>query len=158
MTIGYEGLASSDFFAVLAQCKVQTLIDVREMPLSRKKGFSKTGLCEALTAQGIAYKHIPALGCPKPVRYDYRENGDWKLYTSRFMEYLKTQGAVLSELASTVQNERCCLMCFEENYNFCHRRYIAEELVHFLERPYRINHLTGPMAGRIVVPALLAAA
>jgi uncharacterized protein (DUF488 family) len=158
MTIGYEGLTLQEFFTILERCRVKTIIDVREMPLSRKKGFSKTALSLELAKRGISYSHIQALGCPKPVRNDYRNTGNWASYTVRFMEYLQTQEEVMQDVAGVIQNERCCLLCFEEDYNFCHRRYIAEELIHFLPGQFKINHLTGPISGRVVVQGTLAAA
>jgi uncharacterized protein (DUF488 family) len=157
MTIGYEGLSPQEFFAILSRCNVETLIDVRELPLSRKKGFSKNALSQEAAQRGVGYKHVAALGCPKPIRHDYRENGDWEKYTDRFLKYLATQEPVLSEVAETIQRSRCCLLCFEEDYNFCHRKYVAEAMDAFIT-PLRISHLTGPIQGRVVErPALLAA-
>lgn len=40
-TFGYEGLTIEAFIARLNEAGVRTIIDVRELPLSRKKGFSK---------------------------------------------------------------------------------------------------------------------
>jgi uncharacterized protein (DUF488 family) len=157
MTIGYEGLSPQEFFAILNRCGVETLIDVRELPLSRKKGFSKNALSEEALRQGVGYLHVAALGCPKPIRHDYRENGDWAKYTDRFLKYLGTQEVVLSELAETIQRSRCCLLCFEEDYNFCHRKYVAEAAAGIVTS-LRISHLTGPIQGRVLErPALMAA-
>jgi len=61
---------------------VKTVVDVRELPLSRKKGFSKSAFCDALSAHGIAYLH--ALGCPKPIRNPYKADGNWQTYTRDF--------------------------------------------------------------------------
>jgi len=158
MTVGYEGLSLQEFFGILEKCKVKTIIDVREMPLSRKKGFSKTSMAAELAKRGISYRHIQALGCPKPVRNDYRETGDWQAYTVRFMNYLQTQRDVMQDLAEIIQNERCCLLCFEEDYNFCHRKYVAEGLAPLVPDQLKINHLTGPIQGRVVVQPALAAA
>ncbi len=47
-TIGYEGLSQKEFIATLAAAKVRIVFDVRELPLSRKPGFSKRGLADAL--------------------------------------------------------------------------------------------------------------
>jgi hypothetical protein len=44
------------------------LIDVRDVPLSRKPGFSKSALQANLEAHGIAYVHLKGLGDPKPGR------------------------------------------------------------------------------------------
>lgn len=34
----------------------------------------------------IAYLHAPALGCPKPIRNQYKLDGNWKTYTRDFFE------------------------------------------------------------------------
>jgi len=65
---------------------VKTVVDVRELPVSRKKGFSKSAFCAALSAHGIAYLHMPALGCPKPIRNPYKVDGNWQTYTREFLK------------------------------------------------------------------------
>ena len=64
-TFGYEGLSLKAFIARLKSARVETVIDVRANPLSRKPGFSKRApsprLCESA---GIDYDHRPAVGCP----------------------------------------------------------------------------------------------
>jgi uncharacterized protein (DUF488 family) len=72
---------------------VKTVVDVRELPLSRKKGFSKSAFCAALSAHGMAYLHAPALGCPKPIRNQYKADGNWQTYTREFLKYIQTQEA-----------------------------------------------------------------
>lgn len=52
-TVGYEGWAVDDFIGVLKLAGVDRVVDVRELPLSRCKGFSKTKLSGALQAAGI---------------------------------------------------------------------------------------------------------
>ena len=61
-------------------------MDVRELPLSRKKGFSKSAFCAALSAHGMAYLHAPALGFPKPIRNQYKADGNWQTYTREFLK------------------------------------------------------------------------
>ncbi|MDP2877672.1 MAG: DUF488 domain-containing protein, partial [Holophaga sp.] len=51
-TFGYEGLTIEAFIARLKESGVRTIIDVRELPLSRKKGFSKKAFAEALHGNG----------------------------------------------------------------------------------------------------------
>jgi uncharacterized protein (DUF488 family) len=48
-TVGYEGESLESFLSTLRSNYINYLIDVREVPLSRKKGFSKTALSETLT-------------------------------------------------------------------------------------------------------------
>lgn len=124
-TFGYEGFAIDDFIQRLQAVGVDTIVDVRELPLSRKKGFSKTALGEHLKQAGIAYFHAPALGCPKPVRDRYRNDGDWQAYSRDFLDYLATQDATVRQLAGFARNSTACLICFEADFNFCHRTYVA---------------------------------
>ncbi len=81
-TIGYEGVELVDFLRRLAAAKVKVIVDVRELPLSRKRGFSKTALRAALESHGIDYIHMSALGCPKPIRQRLKLNGDWQSYSN----------------------------------------------------------------------------
>ncbi len=59
-TIGYEGADPERFVATLLEAGVTVLADVRAVALSRKRGFSKTALRNAVEGQGIA---ISCAGC-----------------------------------------------------------------------------------------------
>lgn len=124
-TFGYEGLTIEAFIARLKETGVRTIIDVRELPLSRKKGFSKKAFAEALHCAGIAYAHMPALGCPKPVRDAYRADGNWSAYTLKFITYLDQQGPAVAEVAKIARATSACLVCFEADFNYCHRSLVA---------------------------------
>jgi len=66
-TVGYEGLTLEAFIQRLQSSSIQTLVDVRELPLSRKRGFSKRALAESLASHGIM--HITAkTTIPEPER------------------------------------------------------------------------------------------
>ena len=125
-TIGYEGLDIDDFIKLLKLGKVETVVDIRELPLSRKRGFSKNGLRETLEANGLSYRHIVALGCPKPIRNQYREDKDWSRYKRDFKRYLTCQRAVVSDLSVIAQESQCALLCFEADYLMCHRSMVAD--------------------------------
>lgn len=125
-TIGYEGLNIDQFKQIMLNAGVDTLVDVRELPLSRKPGFSKTKLREALVSSGIGYIHMPRLGCPKPVRHQLKEDGDWSAYKVKFLEYLDGQGEEVAKLIETASRKNCALMCFEADAMFCHRSLVAK--------------------------------
>jgi uncharacterized protein (DUF488 family) len=127
-TIGYEGLDIDEFLKLLRLGGVDTVVDIRELPLSRKRGFSKNGLREILQANGFGYRHIVALGCPKPIRDQYRQDGDWMQYKKDFKRYLASQAAVVSELSQMVEAQECALLCFEANFQMCHRSMVADAL------------------------------
>lgn len=124
-TFGYEGLTIEGFIARLSEAGVRAIIDVRELPLSRKRGFSKTAFAAALHSAGIAYAHMPALGCPKPIRDAYRADGNWPAYTRKFMAYLDQQSAAVAEVAKIARATTACLVCFEADFNYCHRSMVA---------------------------------
>jgi len=157
MTIGYEGLSPVEFFGRLKRCQVSTIVDVRELPISRRAGFAKAALATGLERHGIKYIHMSALGCPRDIRHTYRNDGDWVQYTCRFKAYLETQLPALEELSELMTQEKCCLLCFEEDYNFCHRSFVAERVSSFVDGAFRIYHLTGPVEGRVVRHELAAA-
>lgn len=140
MTIGYEGLSTARFFELLRHHHVKRLVDVRELPLSRKTGFSKRALAARAQEEGIRYTHLREMGCPREIRHAYRDDGDWARYTERFLSYLDAQTLGLSDLAALIQQERCCLMCFEADYRFCHRSYVAQRLQQRLPH-LRVIHL-----------------
>lgn len=124
-TFGYEGLAIDAFVARLKSAGVDTVIDVRANPLSRKRGFSKTAFSAALSAAGIGYCHIAAMGCPKPVRDQYREDGNWATYTRGFKGHLGKNAQALKDVVALAQESTCCLVCFETDYERCHRIFVA---------------------------------
>lgn len=123
---------------------MRLIVDVRELPLSRKKGFSKNAMREQLAAQGIGYAHLPSLGCPKKIRDQYRADGDWTRYTRDFLAYLQTQDASVRELAQQARSATACLLCFEADYAMCHRTYVARAAQR-LGAPV-VKHLTAKTA------------
>lgn len=124
-TFGYEGLDIAAFIERLQSAGIRSVVDVRELPLSRKRGFSKTAFSEALAAAGIAYFHAPALGCPRDVREQYKLDQSWSRYTAGFMKHLGQRQAAVAELAKLAKSTSACLVCFEADFNFCHRTYVA---------------------------------
>ncbi|KIF11352.1 DUF488 family protein [Xanthomonas citri] len=125
-TIGYEGLDIDAFMSLLAEHGIDTVVDIRELPLSRKPGFSKKSLANVLNLSGLEYVHMVELGCPKTVRDGYREDGDWKRYTKGFLNHLKTQKDAIAELAELVESSTCALLCYEADFNYCHRSMVAD--------------------------------
>jgi len=128
LTIGYEGSNIDDFLETLVNLKVDTVLDVRELPLSRKRGFSKTSLAEALAAVGVAYRHERALGCPPDIRNRLKESGDYRRYFAEFNKYLGGQLAIIEQVVSELDG-RVALLCYERDADFCHRRSVAERMM-----------------------------
>lgn len=139
-TIGYEGLTIGEFTDILQAHAIDVLIDVRELPLSRKKGFSKNLLSKTVTNLEIQYMHMRELGAPRKVRHSLRETGDWLLYCKGYSNVLEEQTQALKKIALLAKTQRVCLMCFEEDYKTCHRSLITEKML-AVGLVKRINHL-----------------
>lgn len=130
-TIGYEGAALDDFMRALKTAKIDVLLDVRELPISRRKGFSKTALGSALTEAGIRYRHEKQLGSPKTIRHRLREDGNYSRFFREFDRHLTGQSALLKTLAEELKGN-VALMCYEKDHEECHRRSVANALAELL--------------------------
>ncbi len=76
-TVGHGRRPLEELVAVLADAGVQTLVDVRRFPGSRRlPWFNAEALAESLPAVGIGYAHLPALGGRRSRRPD-SPNGGW---------------------------------------------------------------------------------
>lgn len=144
LTFGYEGLSVDAFIARLRSADVETVVDVRANPISRKPGLSKNALARNLTKAGMRYVHVVEMGCPKPVRDRYKSDGDWTAYTSAFLAYIADQKVPVAYIASIAKQSRSCLICFEADYNFCHRTFVARAAAPIAGA--RVVHLTAKMS------------
>ena len=131
-TIGYEGADLRDFLATLQQAKVDVLLDVRELPMSRRKGFSKTALKTALAEIGVQYRHEKQLGSPKAVRHQLRQDWDYNRFFRDFNQHLKQQASLLKLLTEELEGN-VVLMCFEKDHATCHRHSVVNELAKRLD-------------------------
>jgi uncharacterized protein (DUF488 family) len=148
-TIGYEGHKPADLFASLKANSVELLIDVREVPISRKPGFSKTSLAQGLADAGIGYLHFKGLGDPKPGRIAAREGrfADFRrIFTSHMLTTTAQQA--LAEALSAASKSVACLLCFEQNHLNCHRCIVAKSMA--ASGKFNLVHLSSPAVVRNV--------
>jgi uncharacterized protein (DUF488 family) len=143
-TIGYEGADIETFVACLVDAQIRVIVDVRELPLSRKKGFSKSALSYALSLEGILYVHLPRLGSPRDVRRAYWESGDWAEFSDAFLQHLAGERGALDQALAEVVLGGACLLCFEADHTKCHRSMVADALKALLEGDLEIVHLPSP--------------
>lgn len=141
-TIGYEGSAQADLLHTLLYYDIQTLLDIRELPQSRKPGLSKTALGLASANCGIAYAHVRALGTPRDIRYRRKIDHDAAAFRTGFLTHLATQDEAMVNLVARAQKERCCLMCYEADARECHRWFVAERAVEMSGGALSIVHLS----------------
>jgi uncharacterized protein (DUF488 family) len=121
-TIGYEGSTVPEFLAALKDARVERVIDVRALPLSRRPGFSKSPLKAALEEAGIEYMHLNALGTPAEGRTAARagRHADLERIYSGQLELPEAiaQSAKMLDLAA---EKPSALLCMERDPAHCHR-------------------------------------
>jgi uncharacterized protein (DUF488 family) len=130
-TIGYEGRTAEDYFRLLDGAKVTLLCDVRQNPLSRKRGFSKKALAQACADRGLRYEHLPELGIASARRKNLRTPADRAaLFAWYARQSLPRQTAALDRIRSWIgdDGQRVALTCFEHDAAECHRRRVAQAL------------------------------
>lgn len=132
-TVGHSNRSLPEFIDILRSAEIETLIDVRRFPASRRHPHFNAGpLKQDLTLVGIAYRHIPELG-------GYREppverpspNDAWPPgFLRNYADYAMTATfrAALHRLRQTLQ-PRTALMCAEKSWADCHRQIIADHLI-----------------------------
>lgn len=137
-TIGYEGMALDGFVSKLKSNGIKQVIDVRELPLSRKMGFSKTSLDSSLLKAGLVYFHLRELGTPKKLRDDFRNGGSASVFFEGYKDHLKRNWRAFDMLQGLATIRPTAIMCFEKGYEHCHRKVIAERLG---EEGFRVVHV-----------------
>jgi uncharacterized protein (DUF488 family) len=139
-TIGYEKALLRDVVATLAAAGVATLIDVRDRPISRRPGFSKRQLAAAIEMAGMRYVHLAALGTPPEGRLANRRR-EWDRFWAIVEEKLARPEAELDlrQAAEIAAAAPSCLLCYEADWQVCHRRRIGEILAR--DHGFAVHHL-----------------
>jgi uncharacterized protein (DUF488 family) len=139
-TIGYEGKTLDEFIGELKQAGVAVVLDVRAVAASRRPGFSKTALGNALRENGIDYRHYRSLGTPAAGREAARK-GRVAEMREIYAVQLETPEAELAmeQALSDAAERHAALLCYEREAAGCHRSMLVERM---LERqPFDIRNI-----------------
>ncbi len=128
-TSGYEQTPVSDFIATMKAAGIEKIIDVRQLPISRRKGFSKNVLRNLLAESDIEYIHLKALGTPKEGRIAAK-HGDHAKFHEIFANQMRSPEAKadLETAIDLVQKQVCCLLCYERKPEDCHRTVVVNAI------------------------------
>ena len=141
-TVGHGTRPIEDLLETLVGAGVQTLVDVRRYPGSRRNPqFNREALAASLAGAGIGYRHAVELGGrlsgePGEERFPCLRVAAFRGYAAR-MGTEEWQTALTGALAEPAP----CFMCAETPWWRCHRRLIAELLA---ARGHEVVHLIGP--------------
>lgn len=130
-TIGHSTRPLPEFVGLLKSQQVTLLLDVRTVPRSRHNPqYNRDSLPEALSVEGIGYRHLPELGGLRHTRKD-SINGGWRNASFRgYADYMQTPAfaAAVDVVIGLASGARCALMCAEAVPWRCHRSLIADAL------------------------------
>ena len=141
-TIGYEGLDEKQFSAHLAYHGIDVVADIRKLPLSRKKGFSKTALQKMLARKDIKYLNFNELGAPKGIRDELYKSGDYHRFFIEYQSTISDRKDVLQEIHLLVtKGKNVILLCFERDPQKCHRKVVAEEIQKLDGNGLEVKHI-----------------
>jgi uncharacterized protein (DUF488 family) len=138
-TVGHGTRTAEELLDMLRGVQVETLVDVRRYPGSRRNPqFNQGALAETLAAEGIAYRHVETLGgrlsgVPGEERFACVRPAGFRSYAAH-MGSPEWQEA----LATALEEPAPCFLCAETDWSRCHRKLIAELLV---ARGHPVLHL-----------------
>ena len=135
-TIGHSTRPVDEFIELLRRSSIDLVVDVRTVPRSRTNPqYNSDTLAGSLADAGIGYERVPALG---GLRGRTREiapttNGFWENESfHNYADYATTEPfrTGLDELLTYAKERRVAIMCSEAVWWRCHRRIIADYLIH----------------------------
>lgn len=139
-TIGHGRRPAEELVDCLREAGVQTLVDVRRYPASRRNPqFNQAALAETLAKAGVEYRHAVELGGRRS-----NVTGEERFAClGAFAGYAAGMRAHAWQeaLAQALAQPGPCLLCAETPWQRCHRRLISELLV---ARGHRVVHLIRP--------------
>jgi uncharacterized protein (DUF488 family) len=141
-TIGYQGSNVKGYIDALEEHNVEVLIDVREVPWSRKKGFSKASLASSLNQRGIEYIHLKSAGNPGYLR---KSSSNIQECLAKYRDYVDENPVGIVDLMNELskyskEKKNVCITCFERDPEECHRSIITEKLLDHYPRA-KVVHL-----------------
>ena len=126
-TIGFTGKTAEEFFGLLNSTDARHLVDIRINNRSQLAGFTKKGNIEFFVDKltRMSYLEMPMLAPGKDMFGEYRKDGDWDLYESRYLRLMEHR-AVIESVNRAVFVQEVVLLCSERTPEKCHRRLAVE--------------------------------
>ena len=141
-TIGHGTRPVEELVEMLREAGVQTLVDVRRFPGSRRNPqFNQPPLAAALAGAEIEYRHAVELGGRRSGEPGEEEFGCIRIAAFRSYAARMRQESWQAALADALAAPGPCFMCAETHWTKCHRRLIAELLA---ARGHEVVHLIRP--------------
>ena len=149
-TIGHSTRTADEFLMLLHDCSIDSLVDVRSFPGSRRfPQFGREVMSAWLADGGITYRHMSDLGGRRNKQRDVDPaiNAAWKNASFKnYADYTLNDDfeAALADLIDMAQSLRLAYMCSEAVPWKCHRLIISNNLV---ARGLKVHHIMS--AGKV---------
>jgi len=132
-TIGHSTRTLDELIAVLRAHEIQTLVDIRAFPMSRRlPQFNRESLEQTLPAAGIRYVWMKGLGGYRKKTLEESPNIALRNDSFRnYADYMLTPEfeQAMAELLALAESSRTAYMCAERLYFRCHRLLVSDWLV-----------------------------
>lgn len=132
-TIGHSTRTLAELVSALKAHGIETLVDIRAFPISRRlPHFNRESLEAELAKQGVHYVWMKALGGYRKATRKYSPNTGLRNASFRnYADYTLTPEfqQAMSELLQLSEQSRTAYMCAERVYFRCHRMIVSDWLV-----------------------------
>lgn len=154
-TIGHSTRSFEEFLETLQAHPIQTLVDIRSIPMSRRlPHFNRESLEQALPENGIRYVWMKELGGRRKKNLENSPNV--ALRSPSFRNYadhmLRNEfQTAIAELIKLAKESKTAYMCAERVYFRCHRMLVSDWLV---AHGHEVLHIdgTGPVRPHKLMP------
>jgi uncharacterized protein (DUF488 family) len=148
-TIGHSTRTLAELIEALRAHEIQTLVDIRAFPASRRlPQFNREALEANLPTAGIRYVWMKALGGYRKQRLAESPNIALRNESFRnYADYMLTPEfeQAAAELVGLAEKSRTAYMCAERVYFRCHRMLVSDWLV---AHGHEVLHIDGVGAAR----------
>ncbi len=148
-TIGHSTRPLADLIEALQAHTIQTLVDIRAFPMSRRvPQFNREALEKSLPAVGIRYVWMQTLGGYRKQIVENSPNiGLRNASFRRYADYMLTPefNGAMAELVSLAERSCTAYMCAERVYFRYHRMLVSDWLV---GHGHEVMHIDGSGAPR----------
>jgi uncharacterized protein (DUF488 family) len=143
-TIGHSTRSLKELIAGLQAHGIQTLVDIRSFPMSRRlPHFNREALEKSLPEAGIRYVWMKELGGRRKKIRDDSPNVALRSPSFRnYADYMLTDDfrQAIEELVRLAEHSRTAYMCAERLYFRCHRMLASDWLV---AHGHEVLHIDG---------------